>query len=348
MRKFQRIAGYAFALSMLMVAPGSGRAGSLLTDYNAVVFGNLTANTGDTVGRLLVAGNATIGDAVNGGSYSVGLTQPGGGAQLPQNDPSRDDLIVGGNLTSYIKYNGFVVNSNVVHGGTLTAASPIGHTTPGAANLQISPITIDVSTGNVDRLGNGISLNSLKGQYDALANSIAGLAANGSTTVSFSSVTLNNGSGNLQVFDLNGGDFTSKSDLYIDAPSGATVVVNISGASIDKMYGAIHLSGGIDQTHILFNFTDATSLKLTGFAMTGSVLAMDALNSTFSGGSINGIGVFGGNVTSTQNGFEFHNFPFAGTIQTIPEPTSLSLIALAGIGYIARFLKRHRIGLTRV
>lgn len=110
----------------------------------------------------------------------------------------------------------------------------------------------------------------------------------------------------------------------------------ISGISIDKTHGAIHRVGGIDPTHILFDLTDATSPKSAGFKMTESVRAGNS-HSDGTGG-----GVLGGDETSARNGCEFHNFRFAGATRSVPEPTSLSLIALAGIGYVARFLRRHR------
>jgi len=99
----------------------------------------------------------------------------------------------------------------------------------------------------------------------------------------------------------------------------------VSGSSMDETEGAIQLISGIDPTHILFDVTDATSLKSAGIEMTERAPA----GNSRSGGA--------------DNGFEFPNFRSEGATRSVPEPTSLSLIALAGIGFVARFLRRHRL-----
>lgn len=118
--------------------------------------------------------------------------------------------------------------------------------------------------------------------------------------------------------------------------------------SVDETHGTIHRIGGIDPIHNLFDITDAISLKSAGCEMTGKGRARDSLSGSNRDGKIDGVGVFGGDETSTRNGFEFHDFRSAGAARSVPEPSSLSLIALAGIGYVARFLRRHRICLSKV
>lgn len=121
----------------------------------------------------------------------------------------------------------------------------------------------------------------------------------------------------------------------------------VSETSIGETQGAIHLIGGIEPTHIQFDIIDAASLEPAGFAMTESVRARNTLSGKVSGAKFKRVGLSRGDDTSTRNGFEFHGFRFEGATRAVPEPTSLSLIALAGIGYVARFLRRHRICLLK-
>ncbi len=57
---------------------------------------------------------------------------------------------------------------------------------------------------------------------------------------------------------------------------------------------------------------DATNIVFQGFVLTGSLLAPYA-SATLSGGDVEGRAVFGGDVY-THTGFEFHNYPFNGSI----------------------------------
>jgi choice-of-anchor A domain-containing protein len=79
--------------------------------YNELIFGSKTAGTGQVAGRLVVGGNATFPV-----SYGVGNTLP--------SDPTRDDLIVGGNLVNQASWQ---VNANAVYGGTITGGNTLFH-----------------------------------------------------------------------------------------------------------------------------------------------------------------------------------------------------------------------------
>ncbi len=116
----------------------------------------------------------------------------------------------------------------------------------------------------------------------------------------------------LNVFNVNAADWNMQSSqTVIDAPAGATVLVNIHGSPIAITNCSIALVG-VDQRSVLYNYADAAFVSTKSFLHPGSVLAPFA-SAALSGGAINGTAVFGGDVT-TSIGFEFHNFPFAGQV----------------------------------
>jgi hypothetical protein len=75
--------------------------------------------------------------------------------------------------------------------------------------------------------------------------------------------------------------------ITIDAPEGATVLVNVSGSSSSFSNGSISYTGGATAANTIFNFGATTALSTSGIGFNGSILAPLA---TFTGanGQING------------------------------------------------------------
>nr|MDA3873966.1 choice-of-anchor A family protein [Kiritimatiellia bacterium] len=271
-------------------------------NFNALIFGNFSANGGDTEGRLAVGGNSHIPSG-----YSVGL--PVYGLPIPTNFGDGTDMyIVGGDLSDGV----WGVNGNVVFAGTRTG--PFRYQPNGNVTRQVIPVTFDAN-GNVPSAGNGSSFDDLRALLQARSALFAALDDRGVAGVDDSEpfkVVLVGNDNHLNVFNVTAGLWSNNSTEYhIHAPAGSTVLVNIHGSSVEIHNGRIVLHG-IDNQHVLYNYVDAESVTTSGFTHEGSVFAPYA-DGDFSGGSINGHAVFGGNVTSA-NGFEFHNYPFAGNI----------------------------------
>jgi choice-of-anchor A domain-containing protein len=285
-----------------MEADAAGEWQSLASNFNALVFGNFTAAGGDCEYRLAVGGTATFTMG-----YSVG--QPVYGLPLPTyTNAETDILIVGGDL-----YDGwFGVNGNIVYGGT--RYGPFRWMPDGNVVTQISPVAFDLS-GNVSRGGGGESWTQLFSRVCSLSTAMAAMPDSGVVAKDFSSPWqrfLTGTNTALNVFNVNASDWNmNASQTVIDAPAGATVLVNIYGGPVAITNCSIALVG-VDQRQVLYNYVDAAFISTKSFPHPGSVLAPFA-SAALSGGAVNGTAVFGGDVT-TSIGFEFHNFPFAGQV----------------------------------
>jgi len=288
-------------------------------NYNALILGNFTATGGDTGGRLAVGGTARF----NGG-YSIGLFVNAGGEALPQLTGSADMLIVRGDL-----YDGsWGVNGDVVYGGAYSGPGRWG-VTP----RHVAPVTLN-DNGNVPDDGSGYTFEQIFSQLRLASAMISTMSDCGVATKDLDQsgdkkMTFVGTNETLNVFNVNASDWSgAQMDILIAAPEYSTVVFNIHGSAVELSNGAIRLTG-ITNDRILFNYADATEISTSGFTHEGAVMAPYA-NGTFSGGAFEGFGVFGGNVT-TSTGFEFHRYPFRGSVCTAADAApAISLETTAG------------------
>ena len=286
----------------------------LAAEYNALVFGNFTVPNGtDTEGRLAIAGNATF-----LGNYALGAPLPDSnptGAQLPL-DPTRDTLIVGGDLTNAGGIS-WTVNGNAVYQGTYTGVPLFNQS---GATRQQSPILLSETNGNAVTSG-GRSFADLRAELEALSAAWAATADGGVATESRGQFTLTLVGTDpvLNVFNLTAEEWGGTDVVRtITAPAGSTVLVNVSGESITVSGGDLALSG-VDREYVLVNFFEATTFTSTLSDIRGSVLAPFA-SATFDGGNVEGNAIFGGNVIQGAAA-EFHNFRFRGDIPVPTVPT---------------------------
>jgi choice-of-anchor A domain-containing protein len=251
-------------------------------NFNAIIFGNLNANGGDTEGRLAVAGN------FNGpSSYSVGMAPEG-----RSSTPNTDNLIVNGNFT----------NSN--------NWGMIGHfiynTVNPGSQLPTHPDGTGVNKGGIT---GRLSFNNLKTYYDNLSTTLGARTPTGT-------VVYNDYGGSMEIIFKGTSAATNVFNLTIpegkiidfkfqDVPVTSEILINVTNKIVGINGGSIH-SGATYRAKLLFNFPNATSISLSSFAMEGAFLAPYA-NLSGSGGNINGQTIIGGNVEQT-NGFEFHNY----------------------------------------
>lgn len=299
--------------------------------FGEFVFGNSTRTNSDSEGRMAVGGNATL------TNFSVA-------SEIAGNDPNRDDLIVGGNL---VQTNGKVSYDTRVRGSaTLT-------------NVDKSTSVYHVDGAKVSNNGavfppggSGVPPSFFSDAESSLkAESIflGGLAqtADASKLVQYGQLFLT-GSATVKftVFRVKASELRDLSTIHVvTSVADATVVINVDddGSGFGITTAGVSFEGAqkIGISRLLYNFYSATNLTIS--SVTGSVLAPFA-SVTLNSGGFDGQLVAGslrgtGETHITKNGA---TTAFNGTLATpaVPEPTSLALLLVGGLGALA--LRRGR------
>jgi choice-of-anchor A domain-containing protein len=220
-------------------------------DFNAFVLADFRGNYSDVQGRLAAGHNAA-------------LTGYGIGDGLPNSHGTRDDLVVGHNLY-YTR--GQVFNGNVVYGnaGTLTSVGLLNGTARKGSVVDFTAAAADLTAKSVKW-----------GAY----------GTTGTISNYYGNLTLT-GHGTINVFDLTAAQLATAASLTINVPNGATVLVNVSGTTATLKNFGINLNGA-DAGGVLFNFTQATTVTLSGIGFRGSILAPHA-TVNFNNGNLTGV-----------------------------------------------------------
>jgi choice-of-anchor A domain-containing protein len=232
---------------------------------------------GDYRGGVDLRGPLTAGGDVEMTAFNVAEDAPGG-----------DAMIVGGDLT---------LRHGTVHGDiAVRGAVSVDETVDVRGDLR-AELPIDLSIARLD-LG-------------LVSHDLASLDANGATEVeAWGEITLTGVHPMLNVFRLDAADLAAANTLWLDAPAGSTVVVNVEGASGGMADMGIFLDGVGDQ-EVLWNFPDATTLALEAVGVRGTLLAPQA-DITFDNGAFDG-GIVAASLTGDAEG---HHRPFTGTLTT--------------------------------
>ncbi len=297
-----RIALLALALTVIAIptvaqAAGLGVAG----DYNVFVFGDFTATFSEIKGRAAVGGNAEF----NGYGVGTGLTSG-----------STDNvLMVGGDLDFT---NGQVYYGDAQVGGSATLTSfgsPNGKVYPNAV------IPIDFNNEKTRLINLSANLASMKG---------TGTVAIGGTTLTLTGSYTTG----LEVFNLDSSDLTGITKLSLaNVTGGATIVINISGTSIDlsKIQDMEYFESYSE--YIIFNFSEATTVSLKD--VEGSILTPSAaVSGTW--GYMDGTLI----ADSYEGHTEFHDVPFEGDLPT-PIPGAAWLLGTGLLGLVGLRRKFH-------
>lgn len=240
--------------------------------------------------------------------------------------------------------------------GSIVGGGPVTVTNSTIAGDITSGGTVSVTTssisGAVNQNQSSLPVNFGQVQNDLTADSLdwSTLAATGSYTDSFSTITLNGGDAGLDVFDVSGSDLGGANSLVFSSsiPSTATVIINVTGTS-DQMANLGFTRNNVQTQNIIFNFYQATGLTASSLGIDGSVLAPLA-TVNFSNGHIDG-NLFVKNLTmSAQSNSKVSDSPgsgsnalFKGNVPSAaPEPSSLALLGFGGLLIVVGTLRTQR------
>jgi choice-of-anchor A domain-containing protein len=290
--------GAAGSASSAIVGDASG--------YNVFIFGtgNFTSQSTETVGNLAAGGNVSL------MNYSVAAGITGNLSASP--DPAQ--LVVGGTLTAQ--------------------QGSVGSNKEGAIYTNSTPgLTSFTATGGVHSQTLISSFSADQTLYSNLSSNLALLTQNGTNSGLLSGNTLNltGTSTGLNVFTVSSSTLSSSQTINISAPTGSTVLINVTGSStVDFQNGSV-VETGVSAANVLYNITSG-SVDLVGSKdPNGSILAPNA-------GVSGGFGHMTGQLIadSYSGNTEFENTLFVGTLP-VPLPAGgwLLLSGLASLGKLA-------------
>lgn len=257
------------------------------TRYNVFTLGDFTSSNADTQGRLAAGGDVAL------TNYSIGASLP--------STTTGDTLVVGGTLN--------------YHSGAVARGNAVSH---GAGTLE----NVTFAAGNGYRQGAMLNFAAAGNRLRADATAYAALPVNGATTFAYNQLTLTGTDARLNVFAVSGADLSAANSLTVNAPAGSTALLIVSGESIQVQNEGFGLQG-LDRTHVLFDFPQATALTLNNVGMDGSILAPFA-RIAFDSGVIAGQ-LIGASFTGSA---QTNNAPFTGCLPSggtaTPTPTATS------------------------
>ncbi|MDG3006344.1 choice-of-anchor A family protein [Paludisphaera mucosa] len=330
-----RVSRKALTFCMLFAASSVAARADLINNWNLVTTGNFYSHSSTEID-----GNVRIGGAMSVDKYNVGI-------HLGSPYRSQDTLVVGGSVTGEVR----VQTGNAQIGGAGAQVTAVDGTTG-----------VHTNVGAVQNIGVQDALE-LKADSQAFA-AMATLAANVATLPSgqpsgalFTVAAVD--ANKIAVFNINGADLFSSKTQQIDLKlangmtesSVGTVVINVTGASFSMNNGMGNFVGFFTsdwaRSHVIWNFTDATSLDFTNHEFDGAILAYQASLQSGSApiqGSVfvkeflgpNGVGQTGEIHLPLFKGFDPASHP------AVPEPASVTMLGLAAAAGAAWRLKRLR------
>lgn len=348
------------AMLLLAAAPVAAGPLGIAGDYNEFVFGNSNRQWVDTHGKVAVGGNLQLNGVAIASQMPTGsgVNLVVGGNLTATNGTINGSTVVGGN----VNYTNPTINGNLSAGGSVTFNPNSGGSVNNGGTITYGTSFIKPNWMNPPAVQGSVTqpIDFAAAAATLTALSQAQVGANDPTaTFQWSQLFFTGGAG-LNVYGITEAMLEGASGGFnINAPSGATVIINVSGQNLSLFNTGLNLTGGITLDRILWNFYEATSLTLAG-SWNGSILATQASAYANYGGMNGNLIVaalhgYGGPATAssleTHTNFNGQPTYFTGTMRPVPtpdpdpDPTPVpepGTVALFGLGALLAGLSRRR------
>jgi choice-of-anchor A domain-containing protein len=316
------IMGCLLVLAVLTQANAGTLSLGTAAQYNVYVSGNMSQTNGDSWGSLAVGGNATL------TSFTA--------ASVVTSTGLSDSLTVGGALT----FTNGAVNTlnNPNDAGNARSAGALNFSSASVNNggfLYYGSTESTSNTGTVPvyAVNAGIPTNLFSNANSALSSATSILASqtsNGTTNLAGTTLTLSSSATGTEYFSVTSAQLATATTLDINAAAGATVVVNVTGTSVQPNSSLAFSYSGTTDDKTLFNFYQATSLTLSGVNFDASILAPSASLLGTNGHTDGNVMV--GSISGNTSGFEYHNNAMFDGNLVVAEPPAIILTALGAVG----------------
>ncbi len=273
--------------------------------FQVVVGGDLII---PSTGGAEIEGRAAIGGNIQVNRTPYGIAESGGGTYVigAAGDAVGVSGTINGTGALSLGANNSGATYNIVSGGANTATLNNGTKIQNSASL---PLDVSAFMTEVSCLSTDLSNATPTGSFNTSNEFFQG--SNNAT---------------LEIITVDGADLnpaTAFNSGYYDIDYGATLVVNVSGTSVDLNYtvraGRVDdptftaFGGGPLIYKVIWNFYEATSITLhTNFQ--GTIIA--PLANMDIKGNYNGRIYIGGDLTHSGSGSEIHNYPFTGNLSS--------------------------------
>lgn len=178
-----------------------------------------------------------------------------------------------------------------------TVRQPVGIIAGGKVVLANGSVQGNVTFGSPSTIPNTVSVSGTKTQQafsvgdafdnlEALSGLLAEEAPTGTVQTSNGTLLLNGTRTGLNVFAVSADAIQSASSLQITVPSGAGVLVNVTGPSVTFESKGVTLQG-VASSGLLWNLSGSSFVRVASIGLSGSVFA-PAARVTFESGSITG------------------------------------------------------------
>ncbi len=184
--------------------------------------------------------------------------------------------------------------------------------------LSLSNVT--VSQG-VSRKATPFDFVAEKATLDLLTTNLANFTANGSTVISPSGTifTFTSTDPSRNIFNVAGSALAAGDQFNFSVPATSTAIVNVTGTTAAFDTASINL-GALAPGHLVWNFPQATTLRVTSAGAKGTLLAVNAATTT-SSASLDGV-LLAASLSGSNTGITWQ--PFNGSL-TVCSGATLSI-----------------------